>query len=258
VKVLSANALQAWNRYRQNSVAFTLSILVFLQPVMQGFRLTSASWEIANRSSEFLFWATGFIAAIGFLSLKSWRLSPRLWTPAFVVWATVIFIGGSIAGWPPWARLPGSYMVSADTRSIEPQGIYAARWAGEHLNPEGRIAADRINTLLLATYGQMRPVTHQYDRLYISPVFTSPQIGALELELIRRVGLQYVLVDDRLATMLPRVGVYFEAGEPGGERYRTPLSPLALNKFDTMEGVSRLFDSGDIQIYDIGAFNAIR
>jgi hypothetical protein len=257
VKILTATALQAWNRYRQNSIAFTLSILVFLQPIMQGFRLTSAGWEIANRSSEFLFWATGFIAAIGFISLRPWRISPRIWGIVLVVWASVIFVGGSIAGWPPWARLPGPYLVSADTRSIEAQGIHAAQWAGEHFDSGDRIAADRINTLLLATYGHLRPVTHQFDRFYISPVFTSLVLGAAEQGLIERLNLRYLLVDDRLTTELPRVGVYFEAGEPGARQYTTPIFPAALAKFDRNENISRLFDSGNIRIYDVGAFDAL-
>lgn len=257
VKVLTATALQAWNRYRQNSIAFTLSLLVFLQPIMQGFRLTSAGWEIANRSSEFLFWATGFIAAIGFVSLRFWRISPRIWGIVFTIWASVIFVGGSIAGWPPWARLPGSYLVAADSRSIEAQGIQAAQWAGEHLDPEDRIAADRINTLLLATYGQLRPVTHQYDRFYVAPVFTSLALGAAEQGLIERINLRYLLVDNRLTTALPRVGVYFEAGEPGEGQYTVPIHPAALAKFDHNQNISRLFDSGDIRIYDVSAFDAL-
>jgi uncharacterized membrane protein len=256
VKVLSSSALQAWKRYGTNPIAFALTLLVLVYPAMQGFRLTASGWEIANRSSEFVFWATAFIAAIGVLSLR-WSRVRSLWIVGFIVWATVIFIGGAISGWPPWARLPGSYLVSADTRSIEPQSIAAAQWTGTYLNPADRIASDRINTLLLATYGRMRPVTHQYDHLYMSPVFASLEFGPVERALLEEVGLRYVLVDDRLSTGLPRVGVYFEAGEPGGGQYAVPLPTAALTKFDRRPDISRIFDSGDIQIYDVSRLDAI-
>ena len=256
VKVLSSSALQAWKRYGTNPIAFVLTLIVLIYPAMQGFRLTSSGWEIANRSSEFVFWATAFIATIGVFSLR-WVRMRSLWSIGFVVWATVIFVGGAISGWPPWARMPGSYLVSSDSRSIEPQSLSAAQWTSQYLDPADRIAADRINTLLLATYGRMRPVTHQYDHLYMSPIFVSPDIGPGERALMAQVGLRYLLVDDRLSTGLPGVGVYFEAGEPGGGTYRTPIPLSALSKFDGQPDVSRIFDSGDIQIYDVRLIDAL-
>lgn len=254
VQLIQSNSSQTWSRYRINAVAVAFAIVVFIYPVMLGFRFTSAGWELANRSSEFVFWALGYIIGIGALAIgafQRFRIPARVWTFGFVVWATIIFLGGSIAGWPPWARLPGTYLVSADTRSVEAQGIAAARWAGQHLDPQDRIAADRVNTLLLATYGQLLPVTHQYDGIYLSPIFVSEQIGFVERQLMQLVSLDYVLVDDRLSTALPRVGVYFEAGEPNANEYVVPLALSALTKFDGFPQVSRLFDDGHIRFYDI-------
>lgn len=253
---IALTEFDTWHRYTGSPVACAFTLLVFLHPLMQGFRLTSAGWEIANRSSEFVFWAIAFIAAVGVLSTPFRRIPRPIWALGFTVWASVIFMGGVIAGWPPWARLPGSYLVSADSRSVEPQGILAATWAGEHLDPTQRIAADRINTLLLGTYGHLRPLTHQYDQLYIAPVFLSPQLGSYERGLIMRSNLRYALVDRRLSTELPRVGVYFEAGEPNSNAYTAPASLAALRKFDMLPGVDRIFDSGDIRIYDLGGFDA--
>ena len=256
ISIMRAGDLQNFSRYSSNPVAFVFTLLVFLQPIMQGFRLTSAGWEIANRSSEFVFWSIAFIVSIGMLQIRGYRVIRRIWTPMFLLWATVIFMGGIISGWPPWARLPGPYLVSADSRSIEPQGIAAAQWAGAHLDPTQRIAADRTNTLLLATYGHMNPVTHQNDNLYLAQLFLLPEITSYEQQLAAQVHLRYVLVDTRLSTQLPRVGVYFEAGEPNSNSYDEPASLAALTKFDRMPSVSRLFDSGDIRIYDVSRLDA--
>ena len=255
VTLLRSDLLQAWQRYRSNSAAFAFAIIVLFHPIMQSFRLTSAGWEIANRSSEFIFWAIAFVITIGFFSLKSRAFLRPIWKVAFVIWASVVFIGGSISGWPPWARLPGSYLVSADTRSIEPQGIAAAKWAGEFLRPESLVATDRINSLLVAIYGHERPITHLADKTYLASVFFSPTFGDNERELIDRVKANYLLVDTRMSTSLPLVGVYFEAGEPRDKDDETPMSLAALEKFHNINNISQPFDDGNIQIYDVSAIH---
>jgi hypothetical protein len=227
-----------------------------LYPILQGFRLTSSGWEIANRSSEFLFWAIAFVLTIGLLSLRGLPMLRPIWKLVFVVCATIIFLGGTISGWPPWARLPGSYLVSADTRSIEPEGISAAKWAGDYLSPNSRIGTDRINTLLLAVYGNLRPVTHLADGTYLSSVFFAPVIGNSERDLMDRVDLKYLLVDKRMSTGLPLVGVYFEGGELNANAYTEPIPLSALEKFSRTPDVSEIFNDGNISIYDVSELHA--
>ena len=67
--------------------------------------------------------------------------------------------------------------------------------------------------------------------------------------------VRYIVVDHRLSRALPSVGSgnYFERGEPGAGQHTTPIDPAALAKFDNLPLVSRVFDSGDIIIYDGGA-----
>jgi hypothetical protein len=48
------------------------------------------------------------------------------------------------------------------------------------------------------------------------------------------------------------VGHYFDRGEESLVGLRvSPLDPELLDKFDHMPGVSRVFDSGNIRIYNI-------
>jgi hypothetical protein len=60
-------------------------------------------------------------------------------------------------------------------------------------------------------------------------------------------------MDMRLTTAVPLVGYYYEQGEPNTFAYQAPLDPAALNKFRTVPDVSLVYDSGDLQIYDVGA-----
>jgi hypothetical protein len=57
-------------------------------------------------------------------------------------------------------------------------------------------------------------------------------------------------VDLRLTTALPLVGYYYEQGEPGSFHRTTPMNVHDLTKFDTIPHINRLFDSGNIVIYD--------
>ena len=219
-------------------------------------RLISGVAEVSARSAAFLSLAIGFVLAVG--PVAHWLSGVVGWKriAGVTLWAVVLFLGGFILGaGPPWARLPGPYLVSADTRSIEPEGIAAANWAFSHLGPGNRIAGDRINSLLMGSYGLQRPVTHVGDDVDVSVLYFSLDWGARAKAILAQGKIRYVVVDRRLSSGLPRVGVYFESGEPDSSQHKTPIPLAALVKFDQAENVSRVFDSGDIVIYDTGAWS---
>lgn len=82
-------------------------------------------------------------------------------------------------------------------------------------------------------------------------LFFSPKVGSEELAALERKQIQYLVVDRRLSTAVPVNGTYFESGEPGAGDHASPIELLVLEKFDFVRGISRLFDSGDIVIYDV-------
>src|SRR5207248_1167380 len=122
------------------------------------------------------------------------------------------------------------YLVSADDRSIGPEGISAAGWSRTELGAGNRIAADRINRLLMATYGRQRPVTPLADGLDVSPVYFDPRLTPFDVSLLRRGRVRYVVVDRRLATALPAVGIYIDAAEKGALAHRSPIPAAAVSK----------------------------
>lgn len=257
VAVLPLGAWYLWKRYWQNGLALGLAATVLAYPILQIFRITTNGWEIANRSSEFLYWGIAFAAAVGIVGFwPSVRRYHRGWALIFAAWAAIVFAGGVISGWPFWARLPGTYLVSADGRSIEPEGIAAAQWTGAYLGHGNRIAADRDNGLLMGTYGGQELITHLNDNIYISQVYTAPTLGPSQVGLIKAAKARYMLVDERLSTGLPAFGIYFEGGEPGSVERTTPIEQAALAKFGVQPNLSRRFDSGNIKIYDVNGLSA--
>ena len=64
--------------------------------------------------------------------------------------------------------------------------------------------------------------------------------------------MRYLVVDLRMAQALPLSGFYFVEGEPNSYQRKTPIPLDALTKFNTIAQMNKVFDSGDIVVYDAG------
>ncbi len=239
-----------WRRYRVNAFALTVGCVTLIYPVTLLLHLTQSGAELANRAEEFLFVALAFVLAAGAVQLvsRTKQTGRRLALVAGVV--VIIYFGQMVLGsGQPWSLLPGPYMVGADARSIEPEGINAAVWASAYLGPGHIVASDRDNTLLMATFGEQMAQTAGGADVPLSWVLLSPQFGSGVTAILRQDDIQYVVVDLRLSTALPAIGTYFNSANL--QPATTPINRAALTKFDGVQNVSRVFDSGDIIIYNV-------
>lgn len=241
-------------RYRNNALIYMFCIVSLFYPLSQVFRLTNFGSELSDRAAAFLFIPISFLLA-NFIT-QFWPTWQRWKWPQVLLLTTVItifFLGGTILGaGPAWSFLPGPYLVTADSRSIEPEGIQGATWVRLYLGPNHRVATDRINQLLMGTIGDQKLVTLQESGVDVVPVFLSSSFGPYEISLLQQAKVRYLVVDQRLSQGLPLVGFYFEPGEPDSYHRTAPLALAALTKFNTIAQINRVFDSGDIVIYDVG------
>jgi hypothetical protein len=214
-------------------------------------RLTQLGSDVSNRTSDFIFVALAPVLAIGIVGVLQSRWSRRWWDVAAIGVIGVIVVGGVIIGWPRATRLPGPYLVAADSRSVEAKGIAAAEWMRATLGIENRTGADRINGVLMGSYGDQNLVTIAYDHVNVAIVVFSSDLGTAEQTILQRGKVHYLVVDRRLSTDLPLFGVYFEAGEPESFQHTAPVDAGALAKFDAVGNISRIYDDGDIAIYDV-------
>lgn len=232
-------------RFETFTVGLALAALAY--PLSGLFHFTTLGAPVGQRLPAFLFVGVAFCIAVGAAAREPRGLTTP-WRAAFVLTGAVLLYGGIATGGPSWLRLPGPYLVSADSRSIETEGISAASWAGKHLPRNSRIGADRINEVLMLTYGHQWPVTALQDKINLAPVFLSRQLTPFDLGLLHAGSVHYLVVDYRLTRGLPRERFYYSTGEP---LHRTPIPVAAFAKFDQADGVSRIFDSGNIVIYDV-------
>lgn len=237
-----------------NARAVLLTVLTIGFPVSVLLRLTRAGWQVGNRAGAFVFLGVGLVGAVGivYFWLSGSESRPR--TLAVASALTILFIGGAISGSAQTA-VPTGYKVSADALSIEPLGVAAATWTREKLGDGWRFAADRVNRLLLATYGRQRLITTIQDKIDVSGMLLGDQLSDEDLNTITSGKVDFLLIDLRLGRALPVVGVYIEQGEDP-HLHAAPPSTKALLKFNQRPGVSRTFDVGPIQIYDVRSLHA--
>jgi hypothetical protein len=237
-----------------NAAVLALAVWALLYIPSQALRLSQAGIEVADRATEFIFLGLATVLAISMTQVRPNVLTRRVAIWALSILATVLFIGGIVAGsGPDWERFPGPFLVSADARSLTQEGISAAEWASVNLGPGQRVATDRVNSVLMATYGRQRVITSLDDNIDASPLFTSLTFDDTDLNILRDAHIGYLVADLRLSTGLPRRGFYFSEAEPDAFFYTAPISRAALTKFDDLSNVNRVFDSGNIVIYDTGA-----
>jgi hypothetical protein len=251
--LLPLGMLVAWRRHRSNPAVVALALAAAIFPLTLIARLTRVGAEVSGRTPEFLYIGIGLIIALALARLSYRGRRGTLQMAAVTTAIGVMLVGGVIVGLPSWARLPGPYLVSADGRSVDAQGIAAADWTLEQLGPGNVMVADRVNRILMATYGQQNLVTTYETRLPIRRLYLSSDIGAAQRQIVRDGQIRFLVVDRRLSTAPPVVGHYFDRGERSVIASDQPLDPQLLAKFDHQPDVSRVYDSGTIQLYDVSA-----
>lgn len=237
-----------WKKFRANALAVALGVASLGYYASLTIRLTERGAELTGRSWSFLFLPVAFVLAVAWVKYQPVFQNRRRVRLISITMAVLLFVAGITSGWPPyWARLPGPYLVSAYERSIGPEGIAAAQWVRNAFGPNNRVAADFTNRDLMGTYGMQSPV---YG---LSWIYFLDNVNQDQVDRILQEDVDLIVVDYRLTTGLPLTGYYFEAGEPDAYQHSTPMDAAALNKFDQISGACRVYDSGNIVIYYIGA-----
>ncbi|WP_320199808.1 hypothetical protein RMR16_016755 [Agrobacterium sp. rho-13.3] len=238
-----------WRRWR-SSLLVVLILITLAYPVSIIFRLTRSGWEIGNRIGSLSFFGVAIVVAIAIVAF--WDGASRSWVRATVLAAaaTMVLLAGVISSEGPRILVPSGYEVSSDSSSIEPMGISAAKWTREWLGRDQRFSADRINRLLLSTYGRQKVATTLENWRDTSIAITASDFGPIERNLLIDAGVGFVMVDLRMTTDLPGVGVYFDGGAQD-RNYMRPLPSSSLLKFNSKLDIDRNFDNGFMVIFDI-------
>ena len=224
-------------------------------PVLLAARVVPKGGEIFDRSSSFLF--LPFSLLIGHYAVRFWWHEPRQHSPGhgWTHWyagggrraASLMFVGGYILGsGPTWSRLPGPYLVSADSRSMDSEMLAAVAWSRDNLQPGSRIGADRVNSTVFAAEAGVWPMVEKprpgYSfavlRRRLGPRRPRSRASAIALPLRRPAN----------GRQNSHLGAYFVTGETSEIQQ---LTDWELTKFDSVPGIAVVYRHGPISIYDL-------
>jgi hypothetical protein len=248
--------VRLWRTSRHQTIALLLGGAAALYIPIQALRLAPASWETANRASEFLFLGVAFVLSVALLGRK-WRSRGSSWVlhTGLPLYVSVIFMAGVVVSWRPDLRLPRAYNTQVAGRDVPPEGVAVAEFTRQRLGMNNSMPTDESNAMLLAAYGHQAPWLGQSNgirRMLGAPSVDSGAVAALTF-----VGAQYVVLDRRVQSADHLLGVYplprSQAPDP-----RELIDPAAFAKFDFEPNVNRVADSGNIVVYDVGKLSGVK
>lgn len=237
-----------WRHHRRDSWTLAMAIGSVGWFGLVAIRLAVANGsQLSGRAATFIFIPVSYVVAVAVAHLigAAVRWQARVAAAAAMMLVLLLMFDGLANGWPPyWERLPGPHQVAGFERSVGPEEIAAAEWALATLGPGNRFATDFGSYPVLGSYGYQDPVRDD-AYLYTSRVFTPADASKASAQSIR-----YVLVDRRLSQALPVTGQYFRV-DPNAGKYTHPLPLADLEKFNHIPGVDRVYDAGNIVIYEL-------
>jgi hypothetical protein len=234
-----------WRRYRDQPIAMVLGLASIAYVGTLCLRLVPAAWETAARASEFLFVGVALVIALAALLAVERLHAPALTGVGISALAGLVLMGGVIAGSSSEERLAQPYRVKAAGTDLDPPGVAVARWARDVLGPGRPIAAQEADARLLLIYA--REHVFAGTNPPITTVLETPKLYRWQLDLLRREGIRYVVVDARRESANVSTG-YFFPRHPVGPQDRFPAA--AITKF-ARAGAQRIYNDGNIAVYDL-------
>jgi hypothetical protein len=256
---IMVGGLSIWREHRNRTTYLFLGLVGLFYPVTQLLRFSEKGPELASRIGPFMFIGIAFVIATAATKIFSPSVVRRAWFERIGVTLVILimFWGNFLVSFPRWALLPGPYMASADTRSVDAESMNTVGWVQKYLPPNQRIAADRINGLLLVAYGREYQVTGSWGGINVPGVFLDTPFTAVEFDTLCTGKIEYIVVDNRFSSYTPMLGFYYESGE-SGQRYQEPLEKAVLEKFKGRDEFSLIYDDGTIYIYQVDLTNCDR
>ncbi|HET9167977.1 MAG TPA: hypothetical protein VFN97_01035 [Actinospica sp.] len=159
------------------------------------------------------------------------------------------FVGNVAAGLDTDYRFPGPFVFGSDTRSVTPELVGLAAWFGQNLGPQQHIVTDRYTGLILVRDADAEPASPAIGFPTYDLYFNDGPPGSYLVYELSSSHYAYLIIDKRMATQLPEVGVFFEPDEPFAYGGRDPITVPKLDRYDFLPWTTEVFDSDDYAVY---------
>ncbi len=228
-----------WQRWRRDPLVVLLAFGAIAYLGTFPLRFVPAAWETASRASGFLIVGVALVTGLASVRLLERRPRARSLVAAGVV---LVVAGGIISGWPASLRQGRPLRVTAGGREIQPPALAAARWTRDGLGTGRRFISEDADSRLLVIDGHQ--VAYQGTNPDFNTVLQSTTLEPWMIPLLRSRRIPFVFADRRTISADNIAGYFFDVRAPS-------LFPAASTaKFD-LPRVDRLYDSGDIVVFDV-------
>jgi hypothetical protein len=249
---------------RHDRLLGLLGVLSLLYPACDAAYFNPPVGELGDRASTFLFFPLALSASL--IVMRSPRVArptadgkrpaadskqrkpfrPIVLTALISVTVGIYFGGTLLGSNPDYSRLPGPYLVSADSRTQDPETLAAVEWAAEHLPPGSTVTADRVPAVLLDGQARLAPISEPSQGLDPSALYFSNTWTQQDTAIVKGLRIDYLYVDMRLSQSLPYLDYYIHAQET---LVPTRLTVKELSKFRQVPGLTAVYHHGPVTIY---------
>jgi hypothetical protein len=173
---------------------------------------------------------------------------------AGVAVAVVSLVGNTAAGLNAFYRFNGPFLFGSEARSQTAELTAMTQWFRHRFGDGNNIVTDLFTRQPLVTYGAQNaanasagfPVWDLYSAPPGQPLGPESLIASLVTA-----DYRYLVVDERMATDVPQLGLYFDNSEPSGLILPDgkPVFNGRLAKFDGVVWMSKVLESDNYAVY---------
>ena len=206
----------------------------------------------ARRGWSFGFLGVALLAAMALGRLLERRrsitplLARRVLVPAFL---TVLMVGNVAAGPAAEYRFPGPFSFGSDARSLTQETRTAVRWFERTQGPARRVIADRSTSVAFAFLGGEDPQRASTGYPLWEFTFAAARPSANVLVQTQSRGVEFLIIDKRMTSLVPRIGYYYDPSEPAAGSRSVPPPQAAIAKYGRVPWASRIYESDHLAIY---------
>jgi uncharacterized membrane protein YidH (DUF202 family) len=245
------------NRRRFGSASWgfaALGAMFFLSLPMV---LTRGGAEGAHRSWAYSFIGIAVLCGLAWSFRVPHAVAARFGRPGVRIGVvgvalTVMYVGCAALGTNISSRFPGSAHVGDDARSLSRESAAVAAWLAAHAPVDTPVVVDHYVSQQVGWVGRMAPLAPSapfplWD-LYMSAEPVRPSV----LKQVLDADVRYFVVDARMATTRPRMGVWFNNEEPGAGG-TSPFPQVAIDRFNCLPWLRARYAAGPLTVYQVDA-----
>jgi hypothetical protein len=256
--LVAAGALASmWYLWRRRghvtSAVIAIGVLGVSYFLSLPFIFTTSGNEAARRSWAFSYLGLAILLALVLHEKVRTKLAGALVAAAVVI----MLVGNTSSSVNVQYRFPGPYVYGSDTRSLTAEQIDMTDWFVRTLGPGNHVITDRYTALTLASFGEQEVANPSSGFPAWDLFLSADEPSRTLLQEMKGGAYRYVVIDRRMFSNTPLIGVYFTASEPGAFDHATPPPQGALTRWDHEPWATKVYDSTNYVVFRLDLDKAL-